>query len=188
MGDRTLWGSRAALSGIAAIAAGVSYWTQRGLLLDHDVDPVSATAIPLTVDLAVIASSLVINSPEIDPQARRLAWAVLGVACAVSIGANAVAGDNLVQRIAHVWCVLIYLGTEAVASLARRHRSAEQAKPARTPRAAKAVQPADQDTASPATKPRRPRSRTRVTPISEIEAGKTANQPSITQVAKEAIA
>ncbi|MFC3504480.1 DUF2637 domain-containing protein [Micromonospora krabiensis] len=180
--DRTLKISRAALAGIATVAAVVSYFTQRDLLLDHEADELSANAIPLTVDLAVIMSSLVINTPGVDQKTRRLAWGVLSVACAVSIVANCYAGDNLIQRIAHVWCVVIYLGAEAVASRIRMRRT--PARKAKEP--AKAAKPAEkapapeggQEVVVSAIKPARPRAtgprgRTKVTPIEEIEATKT---------------
>lgn len=167
--------SRGALAGIALVAAGVSYLTQRDLLLDHEADWVTASAIPLTVDLAVINCSLIINSEGVDPEARRLAWAVLGAACAVSIAANCYAGDNVIQRIAHVWCVVIYLGTEAVAARSRARRAPAPAKrPARA-----AAKPAPQVTTGQevvksAEKPPRARGRrTPVTPMADVEASKT---------------
>ncbi|MFY1620073.1 DUF2637 domain-containing protein [Micromonospora sp. WMMD736] len=180
--DRTLKISRWALVGIAVVAAVVSYWTQRDLLLRHDADFLSATAIPITVDLAVIMCSLIINSAGVAPEARRRAWVVLITACSVSIVANCYAGENVIQRVAHVWCVVIYLGAEAVASRTRARRAVAR-KPAREPAKAKRVEKAPpveggQETVASAVRPQRsratgPRGRTKVTPIEDVEASRT---------------
>lgn len=106
---------------IALIGAVVSYGTQRGLLLHWGMDHLAGAAIPVTVDLLAIICALAIHTPGVDPTGRRVAYRVLALAGTVSVGANALAGETIGSRIAHVWCVLAYLAAEAVAAKTKCH-------------------------------------------------------------------
>lgn len=101
---------------IMTIAAVVSYQTQRQLLLGWKVDELSSYAIPVTVDLLAIICTLGAHTPGVNPVGRRIAYRVLAVAGAASLGANFAAGVTWGSRIAHGWTVVAYLLAELVAA------------------------------------------------------------------------
>lgn len=115
---------RLASSLIATIGAAVSYGTQRGLLLGWGVDALSATAIPVTVDLLGVICLLGIHAVDVTDHGRRVAYRVLAVVGAVSLAANALGGDTWGARAGHMWCVVAYLLGETVAAVVGKRRPA----------------------------------------------------------------
>lgn len=113
---------RALSSLIMFIGAVASYTTQAHLLLGWGVESHLAWTIPFTVDFLAIICSLVVHAPNIDAEARRIAYKVLGVALTASIAANAVAGESLGARIAHVWCVVAYMLGEWIVAKLKAHK------------------------------------------------------------------
>lgn len=101
---------------IMAIAAVVSYETQRGLLLGWQVDQLSSAAIPVTVDLLAIICTIGAHLDGVSPVGRRIAYRVLAVAGTASIAANVASGVTWGSRIAHAWTVVAYLLAELVAA------------------------------------------------------------------------
>lgn len=109
-----------ALSIAIMIAAGVtSYHTQRGIFLDWQVDVLTATIAPISIDMLAVICSVAMHLPNVTRAGRVTAVCVLVVAGGGSAAANWMAGSTAGSKAVHVGMVVCYLLAETVASQVR---------------------------------------------------------------------
>jgi Protein of unknown function (DUF2637) len=123
-----------ALSIAIMIAAGVtSYHTQRTIFVDWQVDGLTATIAPISIDLLAIICSVSMHLPNITKAGRVTALCVLVLAGGGSAAANWMAGSTVGSKAVHVGMVVCYLLAETVASQVRSKATATVKVPANAP-------------------------------------------------------
>lgn len=185
---------------VAAVAAVVSFLHIEALALAHGQPFVAAVLLPLSIDVTVVASSLVmLRAARAGIAAPRLARFMLVLAVAATLAANVGYGSayGLVGALISGWPAVAFIGcAEMAIGMVRKVHATAPESTENTPAAA-LVAPVTSAPAAASSTPRRPgprpvpsrprdRSRTQVTPAdaerefaAELAAGKV---PSVRQV------